>query len=78
MTDSIYHRATVKMTHRRNDLKGEAGVYLFQSGTVIIDFGAANNAMGLSFHTDADSLRAFAKLLNEAVEALPAKVEEAA
>lgn len=77
MSGTIYHHKETAIKINGSDHSG-ASVCLFHSGTVAIDFRAAYGAMNLNIHTDADSLRAFAALLNEAVAALPAKVEEAA
>lgn len=77
MTNPIYHNAETVLTIH-GERRGAASVCLFGHGTVIISIGGELGAVHASVHTDADSLRRFAKLLNDAVDALPAKVEEAA
>ena len=77
--NDIYHSDNVKLTTTGdNPLKGGAAVSLFTDGQVVLAVHAANRSLSVSLHIDADSLRAFAKLLADAVEALPAKVEVAA
>tara|TARA_R110000868_G_scaffold87274_6_gene244247 strand:+ start:3496 stop:3687 length:192 start_codon:yes stop_codon:yes gene_type:complete len=61
---NIYHNNAAVLAFN-GEKRGAVSVCLFDHGTVIIGI-------------DADSLRAFAKLLNDAVDALPAKIEEAA
>ena len=79
MGNSIYHhRHAVLDTTGTTPLKGGASIALFDDGKVILTLTAANGAVSTNIHINADSLRAFAKLLNDAVDALPAKVEEAA
>ena len=77
MTNPIYHHTNVPMLVH-GEKTGSASVALFVNGAVIVSLSADLGAMSINFHTDADSLRAFAKLLADAVDALPAKVENAA
>ncbi len=76
MSNIYYNNAAVLAIH--GEKHGAASVCLFDHGTVIIGMSGELGAVSMSLHTDADSLRAFAKLLADAVEALPAKVEDAA
>ena len=79
MTNPVIHHQTIPMTNGDGaDLRGSANVCMFSDGSNIVTLGAANGSAGMNFHIDADSLRALAKLLNEAVEKLPVQVEEAA
>lgn len=77
MTNSIYHHKDVPLATPYVDLNGRAHVYLHASGTVTVQMTAALGAMYSSISMDAPSLRAFAALLNEAVEKLPAEQEAA-
>lgn len=74
---NIYHN-NVAVLAIHGEKHGAASVSLFDHGTVIIGMSGELGAVSMSVHIDADSLRAFAKLLNDAVDALPAKIEEAA
>jgi len=74
---NIYHNNAAVLAFN-GEKRGAVSVCLFDHGTVIIGIDAQLGAFSMSLHTDADSLRAFAKLLNDAVDALPAKIEEAA
>lgn len=77
MPDSIYHQksAPLNINHSKH---ASASVALFHSGSVIVTTCSDYGSVSFNVHMDADSLRAFAKLLNDAVDALPAKVEDAA
>ena len=77
MSDLIYHQKSVPLKIQHGP-SSSAGVALFNSGSVIVTINADFGAMNVNAHIDADSLRAFAKLLADAVDALPAKVEDAA
>jgi hypothetical protein len=75
--NDIYHSDNVKLTTTgHSPLNGGAAISLFDDGQVVLAIHAANRSLSVSLHIDADSLRAFAKLLNDAVDAL--KVEDAA
>jgi len=77
MADSIFHQHSVPI-QIKHGVHSNMGVALFDSGVVIVTIGADYGAMSVNVHIDGDSLRAIAKLLADAVDALPAKVEEAA
>ena len=77
MNNSIYHQRSVPI-QINHGVHSSVAVALFDSGSVIVTTCADYGAVSFNTHMDADSLRAFAKLLADAVEALPAKVEEAA
>jgi hypothetical protein len=74
---SIYHHKSVELAGDA-DLNGSAHVFLHANGGVSVTMQAAYGAAHMSMQINADGLRAFAKLLTDAVEALPVKVEEAA
>ena len=75
--NDIYHSYSVKLTTTgHSPLNGGAAISLFDDGQVVLAVHAANRSLSVSLHIDADSLRAFAKLLNDAVAAL--KVEDEA
>ena len=79
MCNSIYHSGHAPLnTTGETALKGGASISLFTDGQVVLSVTAVNRSISNTLHIDADSLRLFAKLLNDAVEALPTKVEEAA
>jgi len=75
--NDIYHSDSVKLTTTgHNPLNGGASIALFTDGQVVLSVTAVNRSLSVSLHIDADSLRDFAKMLNDAVDAL--KVEDAA
>ena len=78
MTKPVIHHQTIPMTNGHVHMNGAANVCMFADGSSIVTMSAANGSAGMNFHIDATSLRALAKLLNEAVEKLPVQVEEAA
>jgi hypothetical protein len=77
MTDLIYHHSKADLTGSP-DIHGEAHVFLHTNGCCTVQMNVGYGAAHMSVQTDADSLRAFARLLADAVVMLPAKVEEAA
>ena len=74
MSDGIYHHTRCNLDDGSGDLHGKASVALFDGGTVIVSMFANSGSASMQMHIDADSLRAFAKLLNEAVNALPTPI----
>ena len=52
-------------------MNGRAAVFLHASGGVSVTMEAAYGAAHMAMQINTDSLRAFANLLNEAVDALP-------
>lgn len=72
---TIYHHKSAPLTVN-GSASSQASVCMFHDGAVIVSIYTAYGAHNTSLNMDAASLRAFAALLNEAVDALP--VEEVA
>lgn len=77
MTNNIFHQHSVPI-QIKHGVYSNMGVALFDSGLAIVTIGADYGGMSVNVHIEGDSLRAIAKLLADAVDALPAKIEDAA